>query len=138
MFDYGVGPRIGALAIAAVMLFLALRLHKLSGEHVNKTKAGGVILAFISGLLFLATIIGEWLIKFGEKLSLVGVAVLLLCLGVLAIDWAIDKKPDRPAFWSAFFLALFLAISLSQLPQVGKQAGKGSHHIEAQLPEGRR
>lgn len=127
--------RIGALAIAAALLFVARRLHKAAGKNPRKTKTFAVILAFIAGCAFLATFAGSWMGNFAVAVPGVAVAGLIVCTGVIVIDVAIDGKPDGFAFWAAFGLAAFVGFGLSGLPMAGNQIGDGFTQVGDQVQQ---
>jgi len=132
--NYTVGERLGTLAVAAALLFAALRIHKSVGRRPKFTKPAGVILALVAGLALLTTFVGSWLgavIGWGIGFAVAG---LIISLAILGIDLH-DGRPDKPAFWAAFVLPLFLVLGVGQLPAVGRQIGNGGHQVEAQFQQ---
>lgn len=125
--------RLGTLAIAAALLFVALRVHKSSGKHVKVTKPAGVVLSFLSGCAFLVTFVGGWMTSLAGALAGVAVAGLIVCAGIIGVDWAMDGRPDKPAFWAAFALALAVVVGASQLPRAVDQIGTGASQVTEQL-----
>lgn len=130
---FGFWDRAGVLAVAAALLFAALRVHKSSGKHVKLSKPVGVILAFLAGLAMLTTLVGSWMQGMGTKAVGFGVAGLIVCAVIIAVDWGLDKKPDKPAFWAGFALPLFLVIGMAQIPAVGQQIGNGGQQVTSQI-----
>lgn len=124
MFD-----RFGSLAIAGAILFIALRVHKSSGKHVKRTKVAGIIMAFLAGCAMLVTVVGGWLtsVAAGGQLSVAG---LIVCGGIVAVDWLLDGKPDRPAFWAAFALPIFLVLGGASLSTAGDQTQRGVDKVQ--------
>jgi peptidoglycan/LPS O-acetylase OafA/YrhL len=125
--------RLGTLAIAAALLFAALRIHKSSGKHTRVTKPAGVITAFVAGLAFIVTVVGAWMIGWGLGWASFGVAGLIVCVAIVVVDWLLDGKPDKPALWAAFVLPLFLVIGITSLPAVGNQIGQGGQQVTSQM-----
>lgn len=144
MFEF---MRLGTAAIAAAILWGALRLHRIDGDgHAGKgikdksrgwarkhAKSGGTILAFISGLALLVTVVGSWMLHLGNAIGAFAVAALIACILTLIIDWGIDGKPDKPAFWASFALAFLLVLAVAQLPSVGDQIGDGAQKVGDQM-----
>ena len=126
---FGIGARFGTLAIAAAILFISHRLHKSSKRGAKNI---AVIGAFVAGLAFLVTFVGGWM-RGADWLGGFSVAGLIVCAGIVLIDWLIDKKPDKPAFWAAFALALFIVIGVANLPKAGQQIGQGGKQVTEQL-----
>lgn len=127
--------RIGTLAIAAALLFVARRLHKAAGKNPRKTKTFAIILAFIAGCAFLVTFVGAWMGTLSATVPGIAVAGLIVCAGVIAVDVGIDGKPDGFAFWAAFGLAMFAVFGLSGLPMAGNQIGDGFSRVGSQVQE---
>lgn len=131
---FTLGERFTAFAIAAALLFAAYRIHGVTGTRKPLvTKSIGLILAFLSGLAFLVTFVGGWMADLAEKAAGIAVAGLIVCAVIILVDWILDKKPDKAAFWAAFAFALFLFVGVSQLPQVKDQVGDGGSEITAEL-----
>lgn len=131
---FSLGERFTAFAIAAALLFAAYRIHGVSGiRKPMVTKSIGLILAFLSGLAFLVTFVGGWMADLAQHAAGVAVAGLIVCAVIIVVDWLLDKKPDKPAFWAAFALALFLFVGVGMLPQVKDQVGDGGSEVTAEL-----
>lgn len=126
---FGIGARFGTLAIAAAILFVAYRLHKSSKKNAKNI---AVIGAFLAGLAFLVTFVGDWM-RGADWLGGVSVAGLIACAGIILVDYFMDRKPDKPAFWAAFALAFFIVIGASNLPSAGQQIGRGGKQVSEQL-----
>lgn len=124
------GTRAGAVIIAAALLFCALRFHKSTN---SKGKKIGTALAFIAGLATIAAIVGDWMGVLSDFWASVVVALLLVAFVVLIVDWAMDKRPDKPAFWSAFALPTLLVVGFVQIPAVGNQIGDGGKQVADQM-----
>lgn len=133
---FGIGARFGTLILAAAILFIALRIHKSAGKHVKVTKPIGIVLSFISGSLALLTVVGSWMGQLASVGGVVGVAGLIVCAGIVIIDWGLDKKPDKPAFWAAFALAAFIVFGVAQIPTATSQIKDGTTQVTSQLPNG--
>lgn len=124
---YGFWERFGTLAIAAAVLFVALRAHKSSKRPA---KWVGVIGAFLAGCAFLVTFVGAWMGSLSARgLGLFIVAGLIICVGIIVIDVLIDKKPDKPAFWAAFALAFVMVFGVANLPRATGQIGGGVDRV---------
>jgi MFS family permease len=123
--------RFGAILIAVALLLIALRFHKAKGR--NATKIIGVVLAFLSGCAFLGTIVGGWMVDLSEKIVGLSVAGLIVCVGIIVVDCAIDRKPDKPAFWAAALLPIFIVIGGAQIPTVTGQVGDGAGEVGTQI-----
>lgn len=121
--------RAGLLAIAAALLFTAHLMHR---SHRAWTKHTSIVMSFIAGLAFLTTFIGEWL-SGAAWLGIFAVAGLIVCAAIIVIDWLVNRKPDKPAFWAAFVFALLAVLGFSQLPQVGDQIGEGGRQVGAEI-----
>ncbi|MGA3562656.1 hypothetical protein [Melissospora conviva] len=131
--EFGFGPRFGAFVIAAAILFVALRVHKSSGKHSRISKPTGVILAFIAGLGFLTTIVGAWMGQLAGFGGTLGVAGLIACIGIVAVDWGLDGRPDKPAFFAALLLPMFIVFGMAQFPAVADQIGSGGQQVTEQM-----
>jgi len=129
------GTRAGMLAIAAALLFIALRLHKSHGKHTRITKPASLVLSFFAGCAFLGTFVGDWVRNLASGTAGVAVAALIICAGIIIIDWALDNKPDKPAFWASFALALALVLGVSQLPMVKTQVGDSLNEVTSQVQQ---
>lgn len=126
---FGIGARFGLLLIAAAILFAAYRLHK-SSKKAAKNIA--VVLSFFAGLAFLATFVGNWM-QSAQWLGGLGVAMLIVCVAIIAVDWVIDKKPDKPAFWAAFALGFAIVLGAANLDTAGSLIGDGGHEVSQQM-----
>jgi len=131
MFTFG--ERFAAFAIAAALLFAAMRIHKSSGQHSRVSKQVGVVMAFVAGLAFLVTFVGEWMGRVAAIAGAVGVALLIIAVATILVDWALDKKPDKPAFWAMFLLPALLVFGVTQIPAVGDQLGDGGKQVADQM-----
>lgn len=126
---FGIGARLGTLAIAGAVLFLAMRMHKSSRKSV---KHAGVVCAFLAGLAFLVTFVGDWM-RGADWLAGFSVAGLIACAAIIIVDWLVDKKADKPAFWAAFALAMAIVLGAANLPKAGDQIGEGGKLVGEQL-----
>jgi MFS family permease len=126
-----VGSRFGMLLIAAALLFVAIRMNKSSNK---KAKHASIVTAFLAGLFFLGTIVGGW-ITGADWLTGLGVAGLLVCACIIAVDWLADKKPDKPALYAAFALPLFIILGAASLPAVGGQIADSGHAVTEQMSQ---
>lgn len=126
-------PRLGALFIAAAILFAALRFHKSSGPHSAKAKKTGAVLAFIAGMAFLVTIVGDWMGKVAAIGGALGAALLIIAVATIVVDWGMDKRPDKPAFWAMFALPALLVFGVTQIPAVADQIGDGGRQVSEQM-----
>lgn len=126
MFD--TGARIGALLIACALLFAALRIHR-----SQKGKKAGTILALLAGMAFLVTVVGDWMGRAASVGGALGVAGLIIAVGIIIADWAMDKRPDKPAFWAMFALPALIVFGISQIPAVGEQLGDGGKQVAEQM-----
>jgi hypothetical protein len=124
------GTRAGAIVIAAALLFFALRFHKSS--H-TKGKKLGTAFALIAGLATLAAVVGDWMGGLSQFWASVVVALLIIAVGIIIVDWAMDKSPDKPAFWAAYALPVLLAVGVLQIPAVGSQIGNGGKQVADQM-----
>ena len=124
----GFGERFGALLIAGALLFVAIRLQK-SGN--KKAKNASIVAAFIAGLSALATVVGDWMQA--DWLGNVGVAGLIVCACIIAVDWIVDKKPDKPAMYAAFALGMMVVLGASNLDAVGNQISDGGKQVSDQM-----
>lgn len=126
---FGVGARFGTLAIAGAILFVAYRLHRSSRKAAKHV---GVVGAFLAGLAFLVTFVGDWMTNL-DWMGGVAVAGLIVCLCIIVVDWLIDRKADKPAFWAAFALAMFIVAGASNLGAVGDNVGDGWKRVGDQV-----
>lgn len=127
--SFGFLAGLGGLACVAALVLFGLRLNKSSGK---KAKHASMVVALIAGCAFLATTFGGWLTGWGAW-GLFAVAGLIACLGFAAVDWLVDKKPDKVAFWCAVLLPLFLVIGLAQVPTVANMISTGGHQVGTQV-----
>jgi hypothetical protein len=126
---FGIGARFGLLLIAGAILFAAYRTHK---SRKKAAKNVAVVMAFFAGLAFLATFVGNWMHSV-SWLGGAGVAALIVCVSIIFVDWIIDKKADKPAFWAAFALGFAIVLGASNLAQAGQQIGQGGKQVGDQL-----
>ena len=126
---FGLGARFGLLLIAGAILFAAYRTHKSSKKSAKNT---AVVMAFLAGLAFLATFVGDWM-QSASWLGGAGVAALIVCSAIIFVDWIVDKKADKPAFWAAFALGFAIVLGASNLPTAGDQIGQGGKQVTEQL-----
>ncbi|MFD6565421.1 hypothetical protein [Micromonospora profundi] len=124
------GTRAGAVVIAAALLFFALKFHKSSNP---KGKKLGTAFALIAGLATLAAVVGDWMGTLSDFWASVVVALLIVAVGTITVDWAMDKRPDKPAFWAAYALPVLLAVGVLQIPAVGNQIGDGGKQVAEQM-----
>ncbi|MEV1013805.1 MULTISPECIES: hypothetical protein [unclassified Micromonospora] len=124
------GTRAGAVVIAAALLFCALRFHKSSNP---KGKKIGTAFAFVAGLATLAAVVGDWMGVLSDFWASVIVALMFIAFVVLVVDWAMDKRPDKPAFWAAYALPTLLVVGIVQIPAVGNQIGDGGKQVADQM-----
>lgn len=132
---YNLGERFGTFVIAAALLFAALRVHKSSGKHSRISKPAGVVLAFLSGCAFLVTFVGGWMAGVASHAPALLVAGLIVCAVVIAVDWGLDKKPDKPAFWAAFGLAGMIVFGMASVPRATSQVGTGFDQVTSQVSQ---
>lgn len=125
------GSRFGMLLIAAALLFVAIKMNK---SQNKKMKHASIVFAFIAGLFFLGTIVGQWMAS-AHWLSGAAAAGLIVCAAIIAVDWLADKKPDKPAMYAAFAFGLFIVMGVAALPQVGDQIGKSGHAVTEQMSQ---
>lgn len=125
---FGLGERFGALLIAAALLFVALKMQK-SGN--KKAKNASVVAAFIAGLAALTAVVGDWMQA--SWLGGLAAAGLIVCACIIAIDWLVDKKPDKPAMYAAFALATMIVLGAGHLDAVGNQISSGSDRVGEQM-----
>ncbi len=121
--------RLGFLATAAALLFVAIKLNKSSKKGAKNTS---VVFAFIAGLALLSTIVGDWMTG-ADWLGMFAAAGLIVCVAIIVVDWLIDKKPDKPAMYAAFALGLVVILGASNLDAVGKQVSDGGGAVGEQL-----
>lgn len=127
----GIGTRLGTLAIAAALLFVALRFHGASGKPWKVT---GVVLSFLAGCAFLVTFVGGWIGSKATSWSAgIAVAVLIACVGIIVVDVAINKRPDKPAFWAAFALSMAVVFGVAQIPAASRQVGDGASQVGQEI-----
>lgn len=126
---FSIADRFGTLVLAGALLFIALRLHK-STKHARFSKPAGVVLAFLAGCAFLMTIVGGWI---GHLPATLVVAGLIVCVGIVVIDWGFDGKPDKAAFWAAALLAMFFVAGVSHWGQVTGQVGSGMQQVSVRM-----
>lgn len=127
--SFGFLAGLGGLAIVAGLILGGLRLNKSSGK---KAKHASMVVALLAGCAFLTTTFGGWLTGWGTW-GLFAVAGLIACLFIAGVDWLIDKKPDKPAFWCAVVLPMFLVIGLAQVPTVANMISTGGSQVGSQV-----
>jgi asparagine N-glycosylation enzyme membrane subunit Stt3 len=130
---YNLGERFGTFVIAAALLFAAMRIHRSTGKHTKITKQIGLVLAFLAGCAFLVTFVGAWMAGLAGAMGAFFVAGLIACAAIIAVDWLLDGKPDRPAFWAAFMLAAFIVFGVAALPRATGQIGNGANQVGTQI-----
>jgi len=130
---FGFWQGLGTLTCAVALLFGALRLHGSSGKHTKVTKPAGLILAFVAGLASLATVFGGWMVGLGATFGMFAAAALIACVFIVGVDWLLDKKPDKPAFWAAFALPIVLVLGLAQIPAVFDLVGTGANRVQVEM-----
>ncbi len=128
---FGIGARFGLLLIAAAILFAAYRTHKSSKKSAKNV---AVVMSFFAGLAFLATFVGDWM-QSASWLGGLGVAALIVCAAIITIDWLVDKKPDKPAFWAAFALGFAVIMGASNLDDAGQMISDGGREVSQQLSQ---
>lgn len=129
--SYGFLERFGTLAIAAALLFVAIRAHKSSKRWAKWT---GVIMAFFAGCAFLVTFVGAWMGGISAKgAGAFFVAGLIACGGIIFFDLVADKKPDKPAFWATFALAAVMVFGVASIPKATGQVGTGVDKVGTQV-----
>ena len=121
---FGFGERAGLFVVAGALLFAALRIHKSTSRHSKVTKPLGMGIAFLAGCGYLMTFVGDWVggIKSAGMWFLAGCIV---CIVVIGVDWLLDKKPDKPAFWAAFALPLMIVMGIASVWTAKDQVGTG-------------
>ncbi|WP_344613384.1 hypothetical protein [Dactylosporangium salmoneum] len=119
------------LLIAAALLFVAIKMNKSQNKKMKHTS---IISAFLAGLFFLGTIVGNW-IAGAQWLAGVGVAGLIVCACVIIVDWLADKKPDKPALYASFALPLFIIMGAASLPAVGGQIADSGREVGNQMQQ---
>ncbi len=121
--------RAGFLATAAALMFVAIKLNKASKKGAKNTS---IVVAFIAGLAALATIVGNWMTD-ADWLGQFAAAGLIVCACIIAVDWIVDKKPDKPAMYAAFALGMMIVLGASNLDSIGQQIGDGGSAVGDQL-----
>lgn len=132
MHDFSYLDRFGTLAIACAVLFIAYRLHGANGPRAKKTKPAAIILAFLAGCAFLVTFVGGWIAGM-NGVGTFSAAGLIVCAGIVIVDWAFDGRPDKPAFWAAFALAFFLVLGATSLSTATSQIGDGTKQVSNEV-----
>lgn len=128
---YGFWERFGTLAIAAALLFAALRFHRSSRRWA---KIVGVVGAFLAGCAFLVTFVGAWMGGMASGgAGAFFVAGLIVCAVVIAVDVGLDKRPDKPAFWASLVLPAMLVFGAASIPMVSGQIGSGGSQVGTQI-----
>ena len=130
---FGFWDRFGTLAIAAALLFAAMRFHR-SGKRGSKI--AGLIIGFLAGCAFLVTFVGSWMGHLaGRGLGAFFVAGLIVDVAIILVDWLFDKKPDKPAFWAAFALPAMLVFGVASIPMVTGQVGSGADQVSGSVQQ---
>ncbi len=129
----------GSFFLAAVILFLAMRLHgKGSGKGEKVAKAAATVMAFCAGLCFLATFVGGWMAKVAGISPYIAGALFLLAAGGLVIDWWRDGKPDKFAFWCAALLPLAAVYGFTQVANAGDLIDQQGERVSSTVSSGGR
>lgn len=131
---FGFWDRAGTLAIAAALLFAALRFHRSSKRWA---KVVGVVGAFLAGCALLVTVVGSWMGGLaGRGAGAFFVAGLIACATIIGVDCLVDRKPDKPAFWAAFALAAVMVFGAASIPQATGQIGDGADRVGGSIQVG--
>ncbi len=125
----GFWTRAGMLAAAVAIMFVAMKMNKSSNR---KAKNISILVAGVAGLAGLATIVGDWMTDL-DWLGMFAAAGLIVCAAIIAVDWLVDKKPDKPAMWAAFALGMMIVLGASNLDAIGEQIGDGGSAVGEQL-----
>lgn len=125
--------RFGTLIISAAFLFAAVKVHRSMSRHARITKPLGLILAFIAGLTFIVSVVGTWMASFAEASGVIGVVGLGICVVIIGVDWGLDGRPDRMAFWASFLLPLFIVVGWTQIPVAMHQINRGGHEVTTEM-----
>lgn len=133
MLDFA--GRFGLLVLAAIIVFLAKRLHDKSGGGKAKKNAAAVF-AFLGGLCLLGTVVGDWMGKITGASPYIAAGLFLLTAGIIVIDMWADKKADKPAFWCAVVLPLAIVFGLSQMSNVGATISKNAGTVGSTIQQG--
>ena len=121
--------RLGSLAIAAALIYVALKLNKSANKKAKNTS---IIAGFIAGLALLVTVVGDWM-SATDWLGQFAVAVLIVCACIIIVDWLIDKKPDKPALYASIALGMAIVLGAANLPEAAEQIGNGGSQVGEQL-----
>lgn len=124
-----IGTRVIALLIAGAVLFAAIRIHKSSKRTAKHV---GVVAAFIAGLSALGTVVGDWMTS-QAWIGSVSIGGLIVAVAIIVVDWLVDRKPDKPAFWAAFVLPLLIVLGAANIGDVGDQISDGSKEVGSQI-----
>lgn len=126
----GLFARSGLLILAAVLLFLSVRLHSgASGKSEKFAKIAATVGGFCAGLAFLGTFVGGWMAGVTKASPYIAAAMFLLAAGGLMVDWWKDGKPDRFAFWCAVVLPMATVFGFAQLGALGDELGRSSQQV---------
>jgi hypothetical protein len=130
---FGFWDRFGTLAIAAALLFAALRFHR---SPRRWAKVVGVVGSFLAGCALLVTFAGGWMGSLaGRGAGAFFVAGLIVCAVIIAVDVGVDKKPDKPAFWAAYALAAVVVFGVASVPKVTGQVGDGANRVGSSVQQ---
>lgn len=122
--------RVSTFVVAVAFLYAAIRIHR---ARPAAAKYVGTGLAFLAGLGMLSTIVGGWMTSLGNTLAGVGVAGLVITAAIVAVDVAMDKKPDKPAFWAAFLLPIFIVIGMGGMSGLASQINDGGQRVSSTI-----
>lgn len=100
---------IGGVALAAAVAFAGYHAHQ-ARKHSKAMKTVGCVLAFIAGLLFLVSVVGDWATNIGATIPLISLAGFIVALAFIVFDWFNDGEPDRPTFFSAMALPILFVV----------------------------
>ena len=123
--------RLGTLAIAGAVLFVAIKLNK---SNNKKAKNWSIVVAIVAGLAALVTIVGDWMTG-ADWLGQFAVAGLIVCVAIIVVDWMIDKKPDKPAMYAGFALGMMIVLGAANLDTAAQQIGDGGSQVGNQLSQ---